>query len=436
MIKVLVVDDDKNTREMIKSALEKLYYVETSNSAENALELVKHKSFDIIISDYNMYNMSGLEFLEEIKKRGLNAYFILITAYGTGDLAIKSIQSGAYEYLNKPFKISELKSIISKIEKRMEETNKSDKRSECSYETPAVIAYSQSYLNVLKEMAKVADTDIPILILGESGAGKEVLAKMIHEHSKRSRNNYIAINCNAIPETLMESELFGYEKGSFTGADKTKTGLLEQANGGTFFFDEIGDLTLDLQVKLLRVLQENKIRRIGGKTEIPLNVRFIFATNVDLEKKIEQNQFRIDLYYRIKVATLKIPPLRERREDILPLADYFVRKYANTEVTFSSDAKKFLLKYDYPGNIRELENIIRQALVKIRDTGIIMKEDIISGLEEELGDKKFNQIKREDIIEALKRANYNKSVAAELLKIGRSTLYRLIDKYNIDITEA
>lgn len=435
MLKILIVDDDKNTREMIKSTLQKNYHVETSNSAESALELIKNNSFDIIISDYNMYEISGLDFLERIKKMGINTYFILITAYGTGDLAIKSIQAGAYEYLNKPFKISELKSIISKIEKRMEETAKQDDKRDDLSESPAIIAFSQSYLNVLKEMAKVANTDIPILILGESGAGKEVLAKMIHENSNRAKNNYIAINCNAIPESLMESELFGYEKGSFTGADKTKVGLLEQANFGTFFFDEIGDLNLDLQVKLLRVLQENKIRRIGGKTEIPLNVRFIFATNVDLEKKVEKGEFRTDLYYRIKVATLKIPPLRERKEDILPLAEYFVKKYSESEVLFSVEAKKFLLKYNFPGNIRELENMIRQALVRIRGTGVIMKDDLISGIEDEIIEKKFNQIKKEDLLEALRKANYNKSVAASLLKIGRSTLYRLIDKYNIDNNE-
>lgn len=436
MLSILVVDDDRNTREMIKAALVKNYIVELANSVENALDIMKDKYFDIIISDYNMYNMSGLDFLEKIKSKNINSYFVLITAYGTGDLAIKSIQAGAYEYLNKPFKISELKSVITSIEKRIDELNNRELPAyNESNSDKLIIAYSPSYLNVLKDMAKVASTDIPILILGESGTGKEVLAKMIHNNSNRSKGNFIAANCNAIPETLMESELFGYEKGAFTGADKTKVGLLEQANGGTFFFDEIGDLSLDIQVKLLRILQENSIRRIGGKMELPLNVRFIFATNVDLEKKIHEGKFRLDLYYRIKVSTLKIPPLRERREDILPLADYFIKKYSSENVILSSDAKKFLLKYNYPGNIRELENIIRQALVKVMGKGIIMKDDIVSELDEEISSKKFNQIKMEDVIEALKKTNQNKSLAAEYLKISRSTLYRLLEKYNIN-TEA
>jgi len=437
MLKILVVDDDKNIRDLIKMAFESKYEVDTANSAEKALELIKEKDFDIIISDYNMSKMTGLDLLENINSKNSQIFFILITAYGSSELIIKSMQTGAFEFISKPFKLSDLKSIVENIRQRIcelrncAETQTEDKG--ISDFSTMMIANSPTYINTLKEMAKIAKSDYTVLLLGETGVGKEVMANLIHNYSLRKDKLFTAINCNAIPENLLESELFGYEKGAFTGADKPKPGLLEITNGGTFFFDEIGDLSLEMQVKLLRVLQENKVRRIGSKSEIDLNIRYIFATNVDLNKKVQENLFRKDLYYRIKVATINIPPLRERKEDIIPLAEYFIKKHSDREVVISNNAKKFLLNYHFPGNIRELENIIRQSLTKIGTSSIIMKEDLVDFIHYENYDKKKRTITKEELLNILAETGYNKSLTAERLNIGRTTLYRILDKYGIKI---
>lgn len=283
-------------------------------------------------------------------------------------------------------------------------------------------------------MARIAQTDVPVLITGESGTGKEILAKSIHEYSKRKNKSFVAVNCNAIPATLLESELFGYEKGAFTGADKPKKGYFEQAQNGSLFLDEIGDLDMELQVKLLRVLQENQVRRIGGSKDINLNVRFIFATNADLDEKLREKKFRSDLYYRLKVTELHLPPLRERKEDIIPIAEFFIQKYSSTDesIVLSDKAKKILMKHDYPGNIRELENIIRSAIILARDTGIIMPHDLDINLSDKSYTKFKKNLTRDEIVRVIRECGGNKKAAAEKLNVSRATLYRLIKKHSIE----
>jgi transcriptional regulator with PAS, ATPase and Fis domain len=281
-------------------------------------------------------------------------------------------------------------------------------------------------------MARLAATDVPVLITGESGTGKEVIAQNIHLYSSRKDFPFVAVNCSAIPPTLLESELFGYEKGAFTGASSSRAGYFEQANKGTLFLDEIGELNIDLQVKLLRVLQESQIRRLGGKKDINLDIRFIFATNADLKKLVEEGNFRADLFYRLKVAEIRIPPLRERKDDILPLAYHFLNKYTPDDLSkkffITKETEKVLLNYSFPGNVRELENIIRSSVVIARDTGVIMPDDL--NIEQEIRER---NITKKDILDALKKVNGNKTKAAKFLNIGRATLYRLLEKYNLEL---
>ncbi|UOD34582.1 sigma-54-dependent Fis family transcriptional regulator [Deferribacteraceae bacterium V6Fe1] len=430
-LKVLVVDDDKNSREIIKMGLQKDYDVKVAYDGIHAYDILKKEKFDVIICDFVMNELDGLELLRRIKSEGNDAIFILITAFGTSELTIKSIQEGAYEYLSKPFKIKDLKRIIENYEKRQEAAISVENNNNTETENKdEIIANSPNFVQILKELAKIAKSEMPVLILGESGTGKEVIANLIHKYSNRKNNEFFAVNCNAIPASLLESELFGYEKGAFTGADKDKKGYFELANNGTLFLDEIGDLELDIQVKLLRVLQENTIRRVGGKKEIKLNVRYIFATNVNLENKVKDGKFRKDLYFRLKVAEIKLPPLRERKLDILPLANYFLKKYAEGDeiLKLSKEAEKCLLKYDFPGNIRELENVIRNAIVKAKDSGVILKTDLnlcpIDKAENVLVDKNA-------LIKALDDYNGNKVKVAEALGISRSTLYRMLDRHGI-----
>ena len=428
MLRILIVDDDKNSREILKLALEKFYKVEVAVNGIEAIKKLKSEDYNVVICDLIMDDIDGFDVLDFVRNLNKEIFFILITAYGTGDIAVQSIQKGAFEYLSKPFKISTLKNILKKLEKRL-----STEQTTIKYETvekSEFIAKSPVFLETLKHMARLATTDVPVLITGESGTGKEIIARNLHLYSHRKDKPFVPVNCSAIPSTLLESELFGYEKGAFTGANTSKTGYFEQANRGTLFLDEIGDLNLDLQVKLLRVLQESKIRRLGGKKDIELDVRFIFATNADLKNLVEKGKFRADLYYRLNVARIHVPPLRERREDILPLAYHFIKKYSeNGKIFLSKEAEKKLLKYHFPGNIRELENIIRASIVIAKETGVIMPDDL-NIEEEEISFRK--EISKKDIIKALRQSHGNKTKAAKLLNIGRATLYRLIDKYKLD----
>ncbi len=429
MLKILVVDDDKNSRDILKLSLEKNYSVEVAVNGIQAIDMISVNKYDVVVCDLIMDDIDGFDVLRKIKELDQDIFFILITAYGTGDIAVKSIQEGAFEYLSKPFKISTLKDILRKLEKRLNIHNFQENR--YSRQESGFIARSPVFLETLKQMARLAATNVPVLITGESGTGKEVIAQNIHLYSERKDKPFIAVNCSAIPPSLLESELFGYEKGAFTGASASRAGYFEQANNGTLFLDEIGELNIDLQVKLLRVLQESQIRRLGGKKDINLNIRFIFATNANLKKLVDEGEFRADLFYRLKVAEIKIPPLRERKDDILPLAYHFLNKYtpedASKNFFITKETEKLLLNYSFPGNVRELENIIRSSMVIARDTGVIMPDDL--NIEQ---DSRERNIMKKDILDALQQVNGNKTKAAKLLNIGRATLYRLLERYGIE----
>ena len=372
MARILVVDDDLSLREFLTLFLRKEgHEIEVASNGERALELLDQTPFELVLTDIRMPRMGGLELLEHIKNRGLSTQVVVMTAFSTTDTALEAMRKGAYDYIVKPFQLTEVKLILSKClekTKLIEENQKLKKeleRGKDSGKRP-VIYVSKAMDEVVAMVRRVARTPASVLILGESGTGKELIARMLHEGSDRAAKPFVALNCGAIPEALMESELFGHIKGSFTGAARDKKGLFEAANGGTIFLDEIGDLSLGLQVKLLRVLQERVVTPVGESREVPVDVRVVAATHRTLRDMVQDGRFRADLYFRLNVIEIPLPALRERREDILPLAQHFLtefsRKMGRKFKGFDNDALAVLQALPYPGNVRELENVIERAV--------------------------------------------------------------------------
>ncbi|GBE05837.1 MAG TPA: sigma-54-dependent Fis family transcriptional regulator [Nitrospirae bacterium] len=369
---ILIVDDSKTILAIMRDFLEEEgYSVKLSLSAEEALPLIMKKDPDLVIMDVKMPGMKGLDALLEIKKIAPKLSVIIMTAHGTTQTAIEAMKKGAYDYITKPFKNKEFKALIRKAleagrlmkESVTYQTEKSGKFVEGTY----MVGSSPEMLEIYKTIGKVADSNATVLIRGESGTGKELVARAVYQNSSRSDKPFLAVNCAAIPESLLESELFGHEKGAFTGAVNRRIGKFEQCNGGTIFLDEIGDMTLSTQTKILRVLQEHTFEPVGSEKTMKMDVRVIASTNRDLWKAIEKGQFREDLYYRLKVITIYMPPLRHRREDISLLVDYFIQKF-NREFNknikkVSPDVMEHLRDYKWPGNIRELENAVQAAVV-------------------------------------------------------------------------
>jgi len=355
-MKILVADDEKSIRTVLKKFLESLgHKVIEAEDGKETLKKLQSEKIDLAFVDIKMPSTSGLEILKEIK----NTPIVIITAYGTMDYTIKAMKLGAADYLTKPFDLEEIKNLIEKL-------GKVESSQEEQIKEQLIIGESRKIREVFKLIGRVARTDATVLIVGESGTGKELVAKAIHNYSGR-RGDFIAVNCAALPPTLLEAELFGYEKGSFTGATSSKKGYFEQAKDGTLFLDEIGELNVELQSKLLRVLQEKEIRRIGGEKPIKVNTRVIAATNKDLEEEVKRGKFREDLFYRLNVLKIEIPPLRERREDIPLLANHFIQKFSKEFrlpiKRLTKRAADWLKNYDFPGNVRELENIILRAML-------------------------------------------------------------------------
>ncbi len=384
MARILVVDDDQGMREFLEIMLtQEGYSVSTASDAGKALSRCRKEAFDLIITDLKMPKMDGIEFLREVKDLSPEALVILITAYASGETAVTAMHEGAYDYIEKDFAIDDLKKII-----RDALAKKGVKRDDALFLKEveeavgfgSMIGNSREMLKLYATIKKVADTPANVLILGESGTGKELVARAIHENSARVTMPFMVINCGGIPENLLESELFGYIKGSFTGAYTDKPGLFEIARGGTVFLDEIGELPPLLQVKLLRVVQEKTFRRIGGAEDIHVDVRIISATNQNLADNVKSGSFREDLYYRLNVIPLHLPPLRERKEDIPALTRHFIEKYSREfgkEIkTISAYALELLMHYPFPGNIRELENIIERS-VALETSNIILPENLI-----------------------------------------------------------
>ncbi|NOQ65659.1 MAG: response regulator [Desulfobacterales bacterium] len=428
---ILIVDDEINTLKVLAAALKnRNIHVETARSGEEALELLKKKKYSLVISDFKMGGISGEKLLEKTKTVSPDLPFILLTAHGTIELAVNAMRKGAYTYLTKPVNINLLESIVSDVL-----TGGRSKVSEYDagmFQYLNIIGKTPAMQEVFSLIRRVSKTDANILVLGESGTGKELVARAIHYTSLRADKPFIPIDCTTIPAELMESELFGYEKGAFTCADERKLGLIEMAQGGTTFFDEIGDLDFALQKKLLRFLQEKEIRRIAGKEKITVDVRVLSATNRDIEGSLESGEFRADLFYRLNVITIQIPPLRERLDDIPLLAnhyfEYFRKKNKKDIHEIDQDAMNALMSYDWPGNVRELENMMERAVILCQFDTINIeclpkKMKMFAG-EEYPEVKEFNlpEIEKRTIVKALDKASWNQSKAARLLGISRKQL--------------
>ncbi len=376
---ILVVEDEHNLLFIVKKALSSLNCeIDTATSALLAKEYVEKKDYDIIICDIKLPHMSGIEFLKWCREKGIDSDFIVMTAFATTDTAIEALRMGACDYLIKPFNIEELRLIVERVLKirRLQKENIILKNQVFQdIKEIGLIGESEGINRVKNLIKKVAPTDATVLITGESGTGKELVAKAIHLNSRRKEGKFLSINCAALPETLLESELFGYDRGAFTGADRDKPGMFELAHKGTIFLDEIGEMPLSMQAKLLRVLQDFKIRRLGGREDIEIDVRIICATNRDIEKEVKEGRFREDLYYRINVFQITLPPLRERRSDIPILLNYFIDKFSKKlgikRPNISKEFLNYLENYSFPGNVRELENIVERALT-IMDGDILL----------------------------------------------------------------
>lgn len=461
MSKILVVDDQKTVCYSLQRFLQSEgYIVHTATSGEEALSVLDDVKPDLVIMDVRMPEMDGIEVLRRIKETHPHIQVIIMTAYSTTEKAIEAIKLGAYDYLTKPFDNDELlirvKEAI-KTKELMEEVVTFDGLDEYTG-SERIIGKSPAMLEIYKQIGKAAPTDAPVLIKGESGTGKELIARAIYHFSKRSSKPFLAINCAAIPEQLLESELFGYERGAFTGADFKRIGKFEQCSGGTIFLDEIGDMPHGLQAKLLRVLQDGKFQRLGGKEVIETDVRIITATNKDIEDMVKKGIFREDLYYRINVVTINVPPLRERREDIKELVHYFIQKYnkklRKTIKGITSEALKRLEEYPWPGNVRELENLIQKAMVFCNSdylstdcSNVLQKKSLIhtscASIEEAINNlvelafkegcsDKFHVMvslfEKTMIKKAIELTKGNQVQAARLLGISRNTLRKKLDE--------
>lgn len=449
---ILVIDDEENMRHFLKSLLAKEGY-EVSLAADGleGLQLLEEQIFDIILCDIRMPRMDGLEFLKNLQGKNSAATIITMSAYGTIDLAIETMQLGAYDYISKPFKPPEIILALKKAEERerlRRENLLLRQEVEKKYNFHNIIGKSPQIVSLCEMIKKIAQHKTPVLITGESGTGKELVAKAIHYNSPRSSRIMLAINCSAIPETLLESELFGYKKGAFTGATLNRKGLFEEASEGSILLDEIGELSPALQVKLLRVLQEGEIRRLGEQHPIYIDVRIIAATAKDLSREAHRGTFREDLFYRLNVLNVHIPPLRERAEDIPLLVDHFIQKYNDSGGLhikgITPPALKMLINYRWPGNVRELENVIERSMV-MTDNARIDAQDLpesISrnesdgadeGAETECSIKKMEKMMEKKLIRrALERTRGNKSRAARILEISYPALLSKINDYGIE----
>lgn len=435
--RLLIVDDEEKFIKVLKDRLtRKGLYVKAATSGVEALKLLEEEEFDVGLYDIMMDKMDGLELLEKTKKVQPDMEIVMLTGYGTIESAIEAMKNGAYDYLSKPINPTELELVL----KRAAEKKRYKSYNESLVENIRLISDKKEIIGESKPMKelkymieKVADSHLPVLILGESGTGKDLVANALHYQSLRRDKPFIPINSGAIPGELLESELFGYVKGAFTGAQANKKGLVEIANGGTLFLDEIGDMDPALQVKLLRFLDTGEFRPVGSTMTKKANVRVVTATNKDLEEAILNGSFREDLYYRLSVVTIHVPPLRERGEDVLLLAEYFLKKNKDNNKELAEETKKFLLSYDFPGNVRELANFIDRAVLLSKGDKIYPR-DLLPNLNDEHRTRKhisLEDVERDHILEILNYTNWNKPMAAKLLDIGLRTLYRKIEKYNL-----
>ncbi len=443
---LLIVDDELHVRESLSRwFIEDGYEVEAASSAKEALALLGRRHFDVVITDIKMPGMDGLELLKRIREVDSEVSIILITAYASVATAVEALKSGAYDYLVKPFDPEELTRVVEKAceHVRLKEENIALKQRLATAGRELVVGTSREMARVMELVESVAPTDTTVMIRGESGTGKELIARLIHAKSPRAFGPMVAVNCGALPEGILESELFGHEKGAFTGATGRRKGKLELADGGTLFLDEIGEIPPKVQVELLRALEDKQIVRVGGAQPVPVDFRVICATNRDLEEAVREGTFREDLYYRIAVFRIDLPPLRERPEDIMPIAEHYLKRFAEAmgrRVTgFSSEAREVMLSYPWPGNIRELVNAVERALVVCQEGEIRPEHLPILGRSrgaaaegDDEDDLSLQAMERRHILKVLKRCEFNITHAARVLGIDRVTLYNKMRKYGIE----
>jgi DNA-binding NtrC family response regulator len=438
--KILIVDDEKSMCQFLSIMLRKEgYRITTVNTGKKALDQIKSAKFELVVTDIKMSGMDGIELLTEIKKLDHAMPVIIMTAYASQKTAIEAVNNGAFHYLIKHAKNDEIKMVIRNAldMKRVRTENMFLKRQlKKSSDMKTIVGKSEEIEKVFTLVDKVADTDSTILIGGESGTGKELIARAIHFRSMRANNPFVSINCGALPENLLESELFGHVKGSFTGAIRDKDGLFKVAQGGTFFLDEVGETSPTIQVKLLRVLQEREIIPVGGTNPIRVDVRLIAATNSDLEKAVKHEKFRADLYYRLNVIPVHLPPLRKRKDDIPLLVNHFLKKFNNNlkpkeQKSIAKEAMDVLINYSWPGNVRELENVIERAVI-LEESPEIFQEEHSPGLIMEKAQVTLEELEREYLLRVLEDTNWQKKRASAILGINASTLYRKIQRYGLE----
>jgi DNA-binding NtrC family response regulator len=443
--RILIVDDDAETCRLIAELVAAPDRALTlSQSATEAIDRAHRDRFDLVISDINLgESQSGLDVLRAFKQANPDGEVVLISGFGTLDTAVQAVRAGAFDYISKPFNISEVRATVG----RALAHERQSQRHESSVPAPApagIVGRTAGMLAVYKQIAYAADSSAPVLVQGESGTGKELVARAIHEHGRRATRPFVAINCGAVTETLLESELFGHTRGAFTGAVADRKGVFEQAHGGTVFLDEVGDMPAAMQVKLLRVLQDGEVRPVGASRSISTDARVIAATNVDVERAVTEQRFRQDLYYRLGVIVIHLPPLRDRREDIPLLVDQFIRAASGRTgrpVTVSPDAMDVLARYRWPGNVRELENVIERLVVFSR--GRIELQDLpdtlraAPSLEERLFQDlpTLDELERRYLIHVLAVIGGNRSRAAEALGIDRRTLYRMAERLGVPLRD-
>jgi two-component system, NtrC family, response regulator AtoC len=455
--KILIVDDEKNMRFLLREALLKeRYEIATAENGAEAVALIGAGDFHCVLLDVRMPKMDGIRTLDGILKINPEMPVIMMTAFGSRELAMEAIQRGAYDYFTKPFDIDEMRVVVKRAlekQKLEEEIRSLRQKLDKSYDFEGIIGQSEEMREVYDLVSKVVKNDITVIIYGESGTGKELIANVIHYRGPRGGNPLVKINCAAIPETLLESELFGHEKGSFTGAFARKIGKFEQADKGTLFLDEIGDMSLMTQAKLLRAIEECKIERVGGTEVIDVDIRIIAATNQDLPKAVHERRFREDLYFRLNVVPIFMPPLRVRKGDIPLLVEHFIegnnRKLGKSVRGVSKSVMRSFLNYEWPGNVRELENVIQRAV--LLTSGDLIAEDCLpsnlfenkpraasggqlapfDGSLQEIVDNIAASAERQLIIDALERTNWSRTKTAELLKICRKSLHNKMKKYDL-----
>ena len=454
-IRLLIVDDEQSIRKLCMTVGEALGFAcMEADSGESALALLEEQPAHIILTDMVMPNMSGLEFLERVKRLIPRTEIAVMTGHGSVETAVQAMKLGAYDYISKPFSpLEELRLFLRRMAEKIrlvEENQFLRERMDTETELHGIVGASAKIQDVLRMISRLKDTRTPVLIAGESGTGKELVARAIHFRGPFANRPFVAVDCGSLVPTLIESELFGYEKGAFTGALKSKTGLFQSANGGTIFLDEIGELPLELQAKLLRVLQEKEVRPVGSNQKVKVDVRIIAATNRDLEAEYRNGTFRKDLYFRLNVVTVHLPSLRERRSDIPMLVHWFLDRYApGDDIQVTTAAMKCLLQYDWPGNVRELENSIERAValgdrrsIDVNDLPPVIAStasSLDSGLElaaSSLTSTDLEDIERATIQRVFEQVKGDKALAGKMLGISRATLYRKLKRYNIGARQA